>query len=63
MTYEETFLDLCDAEGNAPAWAIKLIFEQHSNDPSESLSDFTAHCRATSKKWENGETILDWLGY
>lgn len=63
MTYEESFLSTCDAEGLAPAWAIKKIFQEHSNDYAESISEYTAHCRATSKTWEDGKTILDWLGY
>jgi len=63
MTYEESFLSTCDAEGLAPGWAIKQIFQEHSTDYAESLSEYTAHCRATSKNWEKGEAILEWLGY
>ena len=56
MTYEESFLSTCDAEGLAPAWAIKQIFEEHSS----SLSDFQW---ANPRDWEQGELILEWLGY
>ena len=55
MTYEESFLSTCDAEGNAPGWAIKQIFEEHGSD----LEDY----QANTPSWENGEAILDWLGY
>ena len=55
MTYEESFLSTCDAEGLAPAWAIEQIFEEHGSD----LEDY----QASTPNWENGETILNWLGY
>jgi len=57
MTYEDSFLSTCDAEGKAPAWAIKQIFEEHQAD----LDEFTD--LATDDEWDNGETILTWLGY
>ncbi len=56
MTYEESFLSTCDAEGLAPSWAIKQIFEEHGSD----LPGFQA-CH--EHDWEYGETILNWLGY
>tara|TARA_R100000329_G_C7423116_1_gene148667 strand:- start:153 stop:335 length:183 start_codon:yes stop_codon:yes gene_type:complete len=60
MTYEESsyeasFLSTCDAEGLAPAWAIKQIFEEHGSD----FEDY----QASTPNWENGEAILTWLGY
>ena len=56
MNYEESFLSTCDAEDLAPAWAIKQIFDEHGSD----LADFQA---SHPKDWENGETILHWIGY
>ena len=58
MTYEESFLSTCDAEGNAPNWAIKQIFDEHGVD----LAGFQA-CHSTSDGWMYGETILEYLGY
>ena len=55
MTYEESFLSTCDAEGLAPSWAIKQIFEEHGSD----LEDY----QANTPNWEDGEAILNWLGY
>ena len=55
MTYEESFLSTCDAEGLAPAWAIEQIFEEHGSD----FEDY----QASTPNWENGEAILTWLGY
>lgn len=63
MSYAESFLSTCDAEGLAPLWAIKQIFAEHSNDATESISEYCAHCRATSQTWDYGKTILEWLGY
>ena len=56
MTYEESFLSTCDAEGHAPGWVIKQIFEEHGSD----LPGFQA---VHTTDWTYGETILDWLGY
>ena len=56
MTYEESFLSTCDAEGLAPAWAIKQIFKEHG-------SNLTNYQEANPRNWENGELILEWLGY
>ena len=56
MTYEESFLSTCDAEGLAPAWAIKQIFEEHGSD----LPGFQA-CH--EHDWQYGQTILNYLGY
>lgn len=55
MSYEESFLSTCDAEGLAPAWAIVQIFDEHGS----SLEEYQASC----SNWENGEVILSWLGY
>ena len=37
MTYEDSFLATCDAEGYAPAWAIRQIFAEHADRESVSL--------------------------
>jgi len=58
MTYEESFLSTCDAEGNAPEWAIEQIFEEHGSD----LADF-AESLPFNQSMFNGEAILNWLGY
>ena len=57
MTYEESFLDLCDAQGNVPDWAYWQIFNEHGS----AVTDFTDS--TPSKDHRNGEAILDWLGY
>jgi len=58
MTYEESFLSTCDAEGNAAGWAIDQIFEEHGSDFQEFVE---------SLEWNqsmfNGKAILNWLGY
>ena len=51
MTYEESFLSTCDAEGKAPAWAIEQIFEEHCS----SLEQLQF---ARPTEWDNGELIL-----
>jgi hypothetical protein len=56
MTYEESFLSTCDAEGFAPGWAIDQIFDEHN----ASLLEYT---QAAGEDWDKGETILNWLGY
>jgi len=56
MSYEESFLDTCDDQGKVPAWAIKQIFEEHGS----SLTNFQ---EANPRDWEQGELILEWLGY
>jgi len=56
MTYEETFLDTCDAEGLAPSWAITQIFAEHG-------SDLDAYLGQAGNDWDNGKTILNHLGY
>ena len=61
----EFLLSTCDAEGKAPVWAIKQIFEEHGYtaiDFSEEIADYTAHCRAIRKDWRSGKAILNWLG-
>ena len=58
MTYEESFLSTCDAEGNAPEWAIEQIFEEHSADYAE----FTESLEFDQSMF-NGEAILNYLGY
>lgn len=57
MTYSESFLSTCDAEGKAPSWAIKQIFEEHSADLDEFIG------LATPQEWDDGEVILGYLGY
>ena len=56
MNYEESFLSTCDAEGKAPGWAIQEIFNEHG-------SDFAEYCAESGYNWDDGETILHWLGY
>ena len=56
MSYEDQFRATCDAEGLAPAWAIEQIFKEHS-------SSLTNYQEANPRNWENGELILEWLGY
>ena len=57
MTYEESFLSTCDAEGNAPAWAFAQIFLEHSRPADEYLE------ATPEPPWFNGQSILNWLGY
>ena len=57
MTYEESFLSTCNAEGQVPGWAIKQIFAEHNS----SIQDYTDH--VPNDKWDDGQTILNWLGY
>ena len=57
MTYEESFLSTCDAEGSAPPWAIKQIFQEHRSTYTEFLND------TNEKLWFDGEAILNYLGY
>jgi hypothetical protein len=57
MTYEESFLSTCDAEGQVPSWAIVQIFEEHGSQ----LHEFYSY--TPEAKWSDGEAILDWLGY
>lgn len=56
MTYEESFLSVCNEDGIAPDWAVRQIFEEHGSD----LAGFQA-CH--EHDWKYGLTILDWLGY
>ena len=57
MTYEQSFLNTCDAEGNAPDWAIDRIMREHGS----SLILMSEHVPAD--KLLNGKEILKWLGY
>ena len=58
MTYEESFLEVCDSNGNAPEWAIERIFREHGSDYAEFVE---------SLEWNqsmfDGDLILNWLGY
>ena len=56
-TYEEQFLDTCDAEGNAPEWAIYQIMNEHGS------SQILMSEHYPEDKWNNGEAILEWLGH
>ena len=56
-TYRESFLEICNAEGKAPSWAIKQIFEEHSSDLEEYLT------QVSDLTWDDGEAILEWIGY
>lgn len=57
MSTEQSFLSTCDAEGKAPAWAIKQIFKDHNHDLDEFIG------LATPQEWDDGKTILNYLGY
>ena len=57
MTYEQSFLDTCDANGDAPDWAIDRIMREHGS----SLILMSEHVPAD--KLLNGREILNWLGY
>ena len=57
MTYAESFLSTCDAEGNVPDWAFFQIIDEHGG----CITDFTDS--TPQKDWFNGEVILDYLGY
>ena len=55
--YCQSFLSTCDAEGNAPEWAIQQIMNEHGS----SLILMSEH--VPEDKWFNGKAILNWLGY
>ena len=55
--YCQSFLSTCDAEGNAPDWAIDRIMREHGS----SLILMSEHVSAD--KLLNGREILNWLGY
>ena len=57
MTYSESFLSTCDAEGNVPHWAFMQIFDEHGS----AVTDYT-DTHPTNQMY-NGQSILDWLGY
>lgn len=57
MTYEESFLSTCDAEGNVPHWAFVQIFDEHGS----AVTDFWDIARP--ELHYNGEAILNFLGY
>ena len=61
MTYEESFLSTCDAEGNAPTWAVKQIFAEHGSDHVEFIASLT-RANELNLSWD-GKAILEWLGY
>lgn len=56
-TYRESFLDICNDEGQAPGWAIEQIFEEHGTDINEFTEDTPEHLL------DDGETILQFIGY
>ena len=56
-TYRESFLNICNDEGQAPEWAIDQIFEEHDADIVEYVTSTPEHLI------DNGETILAWIGY
>ena len=56
-TYRQSFLDICNDEGQAPAWAIEQIFKEHGSD----LTDFSNS--TPDHLVDDGETILVWIGY
>ena len=55
MSYEESFLSVCDEDGLAPVWAIEQIFAEHNENLDVYLS-------ANPYNWDDGELILQWLG-
>lgn len=57
MSYEESFLSTCDAEGQAPSWALIQIFDEHGADIEPFMTS------TVEALWHDGETILSWLGY
>ena len=57
MSYEQSFLDTCDANGDAPDWAIDRIMREHGS----SLILMSEHVPAD--KLHNGQEILNYLGY
>lgn len=57
MTYSESFLSTCDAEGNVPHWALMQIFDEHGS----AVTDYT-DTHPTNQIY-NGQSILLWLGY
>ena len=61
MTYETSFLETCDEQGNAPAWAIKHIFWEHGSDHVEFIDSLTRSNELNLCR--DGKTILEWLGY
>ena len=61
MSYEDSFLSTCDAEGNVPSWAYNQIFKDHGY---HNVCDFNDYINSTpEEKIFNGRTILNWLGY
>ena len=57
MTYEESFLLTANDDGQIPEWAIEQIFHEHGS----SLTEFSAE--TPEHLIDDGETILNWLGY
>ena len=55
-SYAGQFLETCNADGIAPLWAVKQIFEEHGID----LPGFQA-CHGADAQC--GQTILNYLGY
>ena len=55
--YCESFLDVCNEEGQAPEWAIESIFGEHEADINEFAEATPEHLL------DDGVTILHWLGY
>ena len=56
-SYAQSFLDICNDEGQAPVWAIEQIFEEHGSDLNEFAETTPEHLL------DNGEAILEFIGY
>ena len=59
MSYEESFLSTCNSLGEAPSWAINQIFEEHGSD----IDEYVLDCEKRGVQFDDGQAILNWLGY
>ena len=60
-TYELTFTDHADREGNVPAWAITQIFDEHGSSYVEFIDSLVRGGELNLS--HNAVAILEWLGY
>jgi hypothetical protein len=58
MSYEQSFLQNCDAEGNAPDWAIEQIFQEHG----QSYAAYVETLEWNQSMFD-AKLILNHLGY
>ena len=61
MTYELSFIETCDEQGNAPAWAITHIFDEHGSSYVEFIDSLIRGDELNLAN--NAQAILEWLGY